>query len=60
MSVAGRTTVQADGAHDLCSRLAARYWDLDDQARAEDLAMMLAADQFRVVIHPETVHRYAH
>ncbi|WP_181958552.1 pyridoxamine 5'-phosphate oxidase family protein [Nonomuraea diastatica] len=29
VSVAGRTTVEADGAHDLCARLAARYWDLD-------------------------------
>ncbi|MEU9065019.1 pyridoxamine 5'-phosphate oxidase family protein [Streptomyces sp. NPDC048430] len=60
VSVVGRTTMAADGAHDLCSRLAARYWDLDDQARAHDLAMMLAADPLRVVIHPETVHRYRH
>ncbi|CAM5744499.1 hypothetical protein SALBM311S_11352 [Streptomyces alboniger] len=60
VSVVGRTTMAADGAHDLCSRLAAGYWDLDDQARAHDLAMMLAADPLRVVIHPETVHRYGH
>ncbi len=60
VSVVGRATVETDGAHDLCSRLAARYWDLDDPARAADLAAILAADQLRVVIHPETVRRYAY
>ncbi|MFE2499497.1 pyridoxamine 5'-phosphate oxidase family protein [Streptomyces scopuliridis] len=58
LSVAGRTTVEPGGAHDLCVRLAARYWDLDDSARADDLAGILAADQVRLVIHPETVSRY--
>ncbi|MGW4729025.1 pyridoxamine 5'-phosphate oxidase family protein [Streptomyces shenzhenensis] len=58
LSVAGRTTVEPDGAHDLCARLAARYWNLDDPARAGELAGMLAADQVRLVIHPETVRRY--
>ncbi len=58
VSVAGRATVEADGAHDLCSRLAARYWDPADRARADDLAAMLGAELLRVVIHPETVHRY--
>jgi nitroimidazol reductase NimA-like FMN-containing flavoprotein (pyridoxamine 5'-phosphate oxidase superfamily) len=60
VSVAGRTTVETDGAHDLCSRLAARYWDLDDPVRTDDLAAILADDQVRVVIHPKTVHRYAY
>ncbi|RMB85482.1 pyridoxamine 5'-phosphate oxidase family protein [Streptomyces shenzhenensis] len=58
ISVAGRTTVEPDGAHDLCARLAARYWNLDDPARADELAAMLAADQVRLVIHPQTVRRY--
>ena len=58
VSVAGHTTVELDGAHDLCSRLAARYWDLDDPARAADLADILATDQVRIVIHPETVSRF--
>ncbi|MFI5718041.1 pyridoxamine 5'-phosphate oxidase family protein [Nocardia sp. NPDC051750] len=58
LSIAGRTTVEPDGAHDLCARLAARYWDLDDPARAGDLAGILATDQVRLVIHPETVHRF--
>ncbi|MEU1667541.1 pyridoxamine 5'-phosphate oxidase family protein [Streptomyces sparsogenes] len=58
LSVAGRTTVEPDGAHDLAARLAARYWDLDDPARADDLAGILAVEQVRLVIHPETVSRY--
>ncbi|WP_328616851.1 pyridoxamine 5'-phosphate oxidase family protein [Amycolatopsis sp. NBC_00355] len=60
VSVAGRTTLEPDGAHDLARRLAARYWDLDDPARAADLAGILAADQLRLVIHPETVRRYTY
>jgi nitroimidazol reductase NimA-like FMN-containing flavoprotein (pyridoxamine 5'-phosphate oxidase superfamily) len=58
VAVAGRTTVEDDGARELCSRLAARYWDLSDRSRADDLAGMLAIDLIRIVIHPETVHRY--
>ncbi len=60
ISVAGRTTVETDGGHDLAARLAARYWDLDDPTRAADLAAILAEEQVRIVIHPETVHRYAY
>lgn len=59
LSVAGRITVEPDGAHDLCSRLAARYWDLDDPVRAAELAGMLAEDQVRLVIRPESVKRFA-
>ncbi len=59
VSVAGRTTADADGAHDLAARLAARYWDLEDPTRAAYLAAILATDLLRVVIHPEAVHRYA-
>jgi general stress protein 26 len=58
LSVAGHTTVEPDGAHDLATRLAARYWDLDDPTRAEDLAEILATEQVRLVIHPENVRRY--
>ena len=60
VSIAGRTTIDTDGVHDLCSRLAARYWDLDDEVRADDLAAILATDLLRVVLHPEVVHRYAY
>jgi nitroimidazol reductase NimA-like FMN-containing flavoprotein (pyridoxamine 5'-phosphate oxidase superfamily) len=59
VSVAGHTTVDAEGAHDLSARLAARYWDLDDPARAADLAEILSVDQVRLVIHPESVNRYS-
>ncbi|MGC7096224.1 pyridoxamine 5'-phosphate oxidase family protein [Amycolatopsis lurida] len=58
VSVAGRTTLEPDGAYDLAKRLAVRYWDLDDAARADELAGMLEVDLLRVVIHPETVARY--
>jgi pyridoxamine 5'-phosphate oxidase-like protein len=58
LSVTGRTTVEPDGAHDLATRLATRYWNLDTPAHADGLAEILAIDQVRVVIHPETVHRY--
>jgi nitroimidazol reductase NimA-like FMN-containing flavoprotein (pyridoxamine 5'-phosphate oxidase superfamily) len=60
ISVAGHTTVEPDEAHDLASRLAARYWDLTDPTRAADLAGILATEQVRVVIHPEAVYRYAY
>lgn len=59
VSVSGRTTIETTGAHDLCSRLAQRYWDLTDPARADTLAAILAGELLRVVIHPETVYRYA-
>lgn len=57
VSVAGRTAIETDGAHDLASRLAARYWDPTDPVRAGELAAILAAAQVRVVLHPETVRR---
>lgn len=57
VSVAGRATVEPDGGHDLAARLAARYWDLDDPARADDLAGIMAEEYVRLVIHPETVNR---
>lgn len=60
ISVAGPTTVETDAAPDLASRLAARYWDLGDPARAAGLAGILATELTRVVIHPETVHRYVY
>lgn len=58
VSVAGHTTISPDGAHDLLSRLAARYWDLDDERRADDLTEMQAADWLRITIEPEAVSRY--
>ncbi len=58
LSIAGRITVEPEGAHELAARLAARYWDLDDPVRAGDLAGIMATDQVRLVIHPETVNRY--
>ncbi|BBZ63701.1 pyridoxamine 5'-phosphate oxidase family protein [Mycolicibacterium monacense] len=59
VSVAGRVTIEPDGARDLAARLAARYWDLDDPVRKRDLAGILDGHWVRFVIHPETVRRYA-
>jgi hypothetical protein len=58
VSVTGRTTVEPDGATELCARLGAHYWDLDDPARRAALDEMLALNWVRVVIHPEKVARY--
>ncbi|MBU2669208.1 pyridoxamine 5'-phosphate oxidase family protein [Actinoplanes bogorensis] len=60
IAVAGRTTIEPDGGHDLAKRLAARYWDLGDPLRQGDLDEILGRDQVRVVIHPETISRYAY
>ncbi|AXB42518.1 pyridoxamine 5'-phosphate oxidase family protein [Amycolatopsis albispora] len=59
VSVAGRATLETEGAQELSERLAARYWDLGDQARAEVLAQIQAQDLLRLVIHPEQVSRYS-
>ncbi|RMI13855.1 pyridoxamine 5'-phosphate oxidase family protein [Cellulomonas triticagri] len=58
VSVAGRVTVETDGAHALAERLAHRYWDLDDADHAAGLAGMLAAPQVRIVIHPDEIHHF--
>lgn len=58
VSITGRTTMEPDGAHDLVARLFARYWDLTDPVRAEELAAMLEADWIRIVLHPEHVRRF--
>jgi len=60
IAVAGPVTIEPAGAHDLAARLAARYWDLTDPARAAGLAELLAEEQVRIVIQPETVHRYTY
>ena len=57
VAIAGRVTIEDDGAHELAERLARRYWDLDDPARQADLAAVLADDQVRLVLHPEDVRR---
>ncbi|WP_136517717.1 pyridoxamine 5'-phosphate oxidase family protein [Cellulomonas telluris] len=57
VSVSGPVTVEADGAHELAARLAARYWDLGDPVRARDLEALLADDYVRLVLRPEQVRR---
>ncbi|MCR3721618.1 MULTISPECIES: pyridoxamine 5'-phosphate oxidase family protein [Prauserella salsuginis group] len=57
ISVAGRVTIEFEGAHELLDRLAARYWDLDDPGHAADLATMRSENWARIVIRPESVRR---
>lgn len=59
MSAAGRTTIESDGTDELIRRLFARYWGLAAAERADELAGMLATDRVRIVIHPDTVKRFA-
>ncbi|MCP2254059.1 General stress protein 26 [Prauserella aidingensis] len=59
VSVAGPVTLASEGAHALLERLAARYWDLDDPARAAQLAEMRTADWLRIAVHPASVRRVA-
>jgi len=60
VSVAGPVSVEPAGTFALAARLAARYWDLSDPARAETLATWeRAADSLvRIVITAEQVRRY--
>ncbi|HET6703717.1 pyridoxamine 5'-phosphate oxidase family protein [Amycolatopsis sp.] len=60
VSVEGRVSVEPDGAHELAERLMARYWDLDDPARAADAKGIRDMEQIRLVLHPETVRRYVY
>lgn len=59
ISVAGPATVESDGVRALAERLAARYWDLGDPGRARDLKGLLAQDQVRIVVHPESIQRFS-
>ncbi|OXM51292.1 pyridoxamine 5'-phosphate oxidase [Amycolatopsis thailandensis] len=59
ISVAGRVTVEPDGAYELAARLAERYWDLEDPAHAGELAGIQTLELVRLLIHPEKVSRYS-
>jgi len=60
VAVAGPASVDGNGSYELAARLAARYWDLSDPARAEVLATWerAADDLVRIVITAEQVRRY--
>jgi general stress protein 26 len=58
VSVIGSATVDPEGAADLATRLADRYWDLSDPERKASLDGMLAVDLVKIVIEPEKVQRY--
>lgn len=58
VSVSGRVTIETDGAHELAERLAARYLAHDQKVYQDELSVLLAAEQVRLVIHPEKVSRF--
>jgi nitroimidazol reductase NimA-like FMN-containing flavoprotein (pyridoxamine 5'-phosphate oxidase superfamily) len=58
VSVTGPARVATDGAHELATRLARRYWDLSDPALAAVLRTFLEVPQIRIVIEAEEVTRY--
>ncbi|WP_406692231.1 pyridoxamine 5'-phosphate oxidase family protein [Saccharopolyspora sp. ID03-671] len=57
VSITGRTTITSDGTAELVERLAARYWDLTDPARQDDLAGLRAGTWLRIVLHPDKIAR---
>ncbi|MEH3137523.1 MAG: pyridoxamine 5'-phosphate oxidase family protein [Mycolicibacterium neoaurum] len=59
VSVAGSVDIHTAGASELAARLAARYWDLQDPIRTQELAAMQSVELLRLVIHPDTITRYA-
>jgi general stress protein 26 len=48
-----------DSAHELAARLAGRYWDLNDPARARTLDAWRSEQLIRIIIDAEQVTRYA-
>lgn len=58
VSVTGRATIVEDGAAELATRLADRYWDLSDPERRASLDGMLAVPLVKIVIQPTDVRRY--
>ncbi|WP_439030511.1 pyridoxamine 5'-phosphate oxidase family protein [Gordonia terrae] len=61
MSVSGPAMVVSDtaAARELATRLAERYWDLDDPARAQELAEIVADDWVRIIIRAEKVKGFS-
>jgi nitroimidazol reductase NimA-like FMN-containing flavoprotein (pyridoxamine 5'-phosphate oxidase superfamily) len=59
VAVTGPARVETEGAHELVSRLAERYWDLSVPALSATVRSMLSVPQVRIVIEAEQVARYA-
>ncbi|MEU9015655.1 hypothetical protein AB0D12_39470 [Streptomyces sp. NPDC048479] len=60
VSIAGTVTVELDGAHDLASRLPPATGTSTTRPAPPTWPGILAEDQVRLVLHPETVNRYAY
>ena len=59
VAVAGPARIEPDGAGDLAARLAERYWDPSDPARAATVEAWRSADLVSIVIEAERVTRHA-
>ncbi|MEV4347239.1 pyridoxamine 5'-phosphate oxidase family protein [Actinoplanes sp. NPDC049596] len=59
VAVEGRVTLHDDGAAELATRLAGRYWTWDDPEHAKLLEAWQTQGLVRLVLHPEKVSRLA-
>ncbi|AGZ40246.1 pyridoxamine 5'-phosphate oxidase family protein [Actinoplanes friuliensis] len=59
VSVEGTVTLHDDGGPELTTRLAGRYWDVDDPKIQKLLQEWRDGGVVRLVLHPEKVSRYS-
>jgi general stress protein 26 len=59
VAVEGTITLHDDGAAELATRLADRYYDMSDPDRQKLVAEWRSAGLVRMVLHPAKVNRYA-
>ena len=58
VSLEGPAAVHTDGAEELMTRLAARYWDLEDPKLQAEMDDFVATNPVRIVVQPERSSRY--
>ena len=58
IAVVGSARVEPTGGYELVARLAARYWDLGDPARAATLESWRSIPSVRVIIDADEIKRY--
>jgi hypothetical protein len=58
VSLEGPAAIHTDGAEGAMTRMAARYWDLDDPKLQAEVDAFLATKPVRIVLTPERSSRY--
>ncbi len=58
VSLEGTASIHTDGAEEAMTRMAARYWDLDDPKLQAEVDAFLATKPVRIVLTPERTSRY--